>query len=73
MDHNLAENDKNIKGDEADLAHLQGMLGRLRSKAEYMKRWVLDNFFPLLNSEFFIYFASDPQPVSSTLELRVSH
>merc|ERR550517_158382 len=29
---------RNTEGDEADLAHLQGMLGRLRSKAEYMKR-----------------------------------
>merc|ERR1712179_621813 len=26
------------EGEEPELAHLQGMLGRLRSKAEYMKR-----------------------------------
>merc|ERR1719341_3081168 len=27
------------EGEEPELAHLQGMLGRLRSKAEYMKRF----------------------------------
>merc|ERR1719239_1266259 len=29
---------RNTNGEEPELAHLQGMLGRLRSKAEYMKR-----------------------------------
>merc|ERR1712037_981622 len=29
---------RNTNGEETELAHLQGMLGRLRSKAEYMKR-----------------------------------
>merc|ERR550517_1960379 len=30
---------RNTNGEEPELAHLQGMLGRLRSKAEYMKRF----------------------------------
>merc|ERR1719507_2616610 len=29
---------QNTNGEETELAHLQGMLGRLRSKADYMKR-----------------------------------